>query len=657
MSGLVHNIRITFGAQIQPQIEVQQGDYNSRTIHALCYTTGGALMSFEGKTVSVVYEIAGNPSEEYPVAVSGNMLTFTMPGLSASSAGSGKLQLRIYGEESLLHSAVIPYTVKASIEPGQGEEDQVPMLVLLVQQAQEAIDGANAASDRANKVANDVQEKLDSGAFIGPKGDQGPQGPKGDPGPQGPQGEQGEQGQQGPQGDQGPQGEQGEKGEKGDTGAQGAPGLDAPQINDEQITTTNPWSSMQIVKTLCPPFTVSGATVQCTPVANYPLGVQVEITPTQEGTGDPSPENVRPIVGMDSVQVVRCGKNLLKLTGRTVQSIPADFQSESENTKYPIGDGYLYIGITGNGYWIENNIAEYDIADNSISVNAKAPGYGIGMCVKIVPGASYVVGKDGDDTNALITAIATKKDGLISRFSAIDINNKFTAQDGEEWIIVIFRPNPNALVTYQNPQLELGSTPTSYEPYQGDTYDLTLPETIYGGTVDAVTGAGSEEWSSVINLSSSDFLGILEDFANEATTLYYIGGLDNMQNSTLVCCSHLPTTNIVNSSNTNIGICGNPAGTMAYIRLSKETASNLDEFKQWVDAQSAAGTPVTFTYKLATPQPIQATGGQSLPALPGTNTIYTDADSLTVTGRADPIATITALQNRVSALESAQTNM
>ena len=51
---MVHNIRITFGAQTQPQIEIQQGDYNSRTIQALCYTSSGSLMSFDGQTVSVV---------------------------------------------------------------------------------------------------------------------------------------------------------------------------------------------------------------------------------------------------------------------------------------------------------------------------------------------------------------------------------------------------------------------------------------------------------------------------------------------------------------------------------------------------------------------------------------------------------------------------
>ena len=81
-------------------------------------------------------------------------------------------------------------------------------------------------------------------------------------------------------------------------------------LNDGVITSENGWSSVQIIKTLCPPFTVSAQPSQCTPVANYPLDVQVEITPTQEGEGDPSPENVRPIVGWDSVAVNVRGKNL-----------------------------------------------------------------------------------------------------------------------------------------------------------------------------------------------------------------------------------------------------------------------------------------------------------------------------------------------------------
>lgn len=233
--------------------------------------------------------------------------------------------------------------------------------------------------------------------------------------------------------------------------------------------------------------------------------LKTTFSPKQAGTGDPSPENVRPISGRDNVQVTRCGKNLLKLTGRTVQSRPADFQDASEHSKYPIGYGYLYIDVTSNGYWIEGNVTEYNITDNSISLNTKSQGYGIGLSVKIVPGVSYVVSKYGNDRNARISIITTKKDGTVSRFS-VERNN-FTAQEGEEWAIIIFRPISTNLVTYQNPQLELGSTPTAYEPYQGNDYTLTLPETIYGGTVDEVTGVGSKTWGYIASYNGESLPG------------------------------------------------------------------------------------------------------------------------------------------------------
>lgn len=62
---------------------------------------------------------------------------------------------------------------------------------------------------------------------------------------------------------------------------------------------------------------------------------------------------------------------------------------------------------------------------------------------------------------------------------------------------------------------------------------------------------------------------------------------------------------------------------------------------------------VQFCLRLATPIPFQATGNQSLPALPGTNTVYTDADSVRVEGRADPLATVQTLTARIAALEAA----
>lgn len=59
---------------------------------------------------------------------------------------------------------------------------------------------------------------------------------------------------------------------------------------------------------------------------------------------------------------------------------------------------------------------------------------------------------------------------------------------------------------------------------------------------------------------------------------------------------------------------------------------------------------IQIAYPLAEPVPIQATGGQAIPALSGANTIYTDGDSVTVSGRADPLATIQAMQEQIAAL-------
>lgn len=80
---------------------------------------------------------------------------------------------------------------------------------------------------------------------------------------------------------------------------------------DDSAIGDKPWSSKHIIDMLCPPLKESGNPVVCYPVAGYPLGVKAKWEPAQEGTGTPSPENIRPIKGRDSVTVNRCGENLI----------------------------------------------------------------------------------------------------------------------------------------------------------------------------------------------------------------------------------------------------------------------------------------------------------------------------------------------------------
>lgn len=179
--------------------------------------------------------------------------------------------------------------------------------------ASEAATSAGNADQSAQEAADSLQELKDgiaNGDFKGEKGDTGPIGPVGPQGERGPQGPTGATGDTGPQGETGPRGEQGPQGIQGERGPAGADGKDGTQIDDTTVG-LDAWSSKHIVDTLCPPISETGNPVVCYPVAGYPLGCKESWEPTQEGSGDPSPDNVRPIKGRDSVTVERCGENLL----------------------------------------------------------------------------------------------------------------------------------------------------------------------------------------------------------------------------------------------------------------------------------------------------------------------------------------------------------
>ena len=113
---------------------------------------------------------------------------------------------------------------------------QYGLMKTAVQNTDAAAKRADDAASSAQKVANDVQKKLDNGEFVGA---QGPKGEKGEPGPQGPQGETGATGPQGPKGETGAIGPQGPQGETGATGPQGPKGKDGEvtfeSLTDEQI--------------------------------------------------------------------------------------------------------------------------------------------------------------------------------------------------------------------------------------------------------------------------------------------------------------------------------------------------------------------------------------------------------------------------------------
>lgn len=465
--------------------------------------------------------------------------------------------------------------------------------------AQKAAASEKAAGDAQKKAADSLQELKDgiaAGNFkgekgdkgdtgpIGPQGEQGPQGPTGATGATGPQGETGPRGEQGPrgiQGERGPQGAQGPQGEKGDTGPQGpkgdpgpagADGKDGIQIDDTAVG-PDAWSSKHIVDMLCPPLEETGNPLQCYPVANYPLGVTASWEPTQEGSAEPSPDNVRPIKGRDSATVERCGENLL------------------DEARFPI---------------IKTN--------NNIKIASKItlPAGTYTVCVLSVATAVCANGADAEHTYN-----SNKHTFTLARQTAIQPDSYWVQgrpeKDEKIWIVE-------------------GNEWRAYTHYTGQTSTLTLPRTIYGGTVDAVTGEGQETWQAK-SFNGTENWALYDD--GSSAKFFYTADYTVDSEPLDTICSHFRKAAFTR-------------GTI--IRVYTSVFTDLDAYKDYITAQYAAGTPVQIAYKLATPTPFTATGAQPIPALSGVNTVITDADSVTVTGRADPIKRITDLEDAVASM-------
>lgn len=198
--------------------------------------------------------------------------------------------------------------------------------------------------------------------------------------------------------------------------------------------------------------------------------------------------------------------------------------------------------------------------------------------------------------------------------------------------------------------LVTGTTaPTTYTPYIGQTNTLTLPETVYGGEVDAVSGEGKRAWR-LITLDGTEDWTVFGKFLEDKSDWYYTTGriqgtINAVPTKGNDVCSHYPHADV--SNNNTVKGCA-IVWQCIRVRWGDTIPDNADNWKAYLAAQNAAGTPVQIAYKLAEPIPFTATGAQPIPALAGVNTVLTDADSATVTGRADPIKRITDLEDAVA---------
>ena len=337
--------------------------------------------------------------------------------------------------------------------------------------ANEAATSAGSADQSAQEAADSLQqlkdgiangdfkgEKGNSGPIgpVGPQGEQGPQGPTGATGATGPQGETGPQGKQGPQGiqgERGPQGAQGPQGEKGNTGPQGPKGETGPAVAlDTTLThegeaadakaTGDAISAVKVRQNILV-GTEMGNPISVDDAFPAPLcSLTVYGKSTQDGT--PTPDAPVPIVSAGdggSVAVTVTGKNLLNSallnSALSANGISAKQNSDGSYTisGTPTVDGTIILWIGGG--W-NNTVPIFTIPPGSYYSNVSI---------------FYYDGKNRISKKAAFTLLEPFRVTGVMYDKSYNINESY-----------------NFLIA---PQIEPGSTATTYAPYREQL--LTLP--------------------------------------------------------------------------------------------------------------------------------------------------------------------------------------
>lgn len=335
------------------------------------------------------------------------------------------------------------------------------------------------------------------------------------------------------------------------------------------------------------------------------------------GLTAPDPDHPCEITVVDSIAMQRCGRNILN---------PRTYGTFKNSTVYS-----------------QNGIVATIREDNSIHIQgtAKASTYlnffegTKGLDIRALQGKTVVASTSGEARIVIGWFFSGGSRGENGASGPVTIPSTATT-------LRAYIPLATGM-TYDTicyPQIELGTIQTAYEPYTGDTYTVDLPADFAGGTLETSNGSVFNAWKR-FNLAVAD-MNNSDNYPGWAVTddsLSEIFGVD---------------------MNTNFSVMGNVSNIVGVNTMSVNPRDVL-----WLNKDTVFGGMTQTEIKEAYPElvftcyiplPVSTESSvipQPILALPGLNSVITDASSMTVSGHSDPIRIIADLTERVAALEDA----
>lgn len=329
----------------------------------------------------------------------------------------------------------------------------------------------------------------------------------------------------------------------------------------------------------------SGSLVSVNDAADLPVvDLAVEIKAVQSGTGDPSPSNVRPISGWSSVGVTRAKKNLYQ---------------------YPY---VSTLNLSGSG---QNRT----VVDSTITRSSIIP---------LKPGATYTLSGNRIGASDTFGRLATfsrspQVNDVSIRFLSYSNNNSvtFTAADDELFALVLVSNGPTEDC---HMQLEVGSTPTTYEPYVAPTtVTIALWQTVFGSSLYVTSGVLTITWAKykLSDLSWNYTTGASSPSGKIFSSTTISGDVD--VNARNIMCSIYKGTKVTYTSQVD-NYC---ISILSDGRVTIRDDDYDNDIQSWITQYG----DIEFIVQIATPVTVQLSGTEFETIL-GINNIWADSGDI-----------------------------
>lgn len=355
------------------------------------------------------------------------------------------------------------------------------------------------------------------------------------------------------------------------------------------------------------------------------------ITPIQAGSGTPSPQNIRPVIGQSAVTFCHSGTNILDVATCEISTNQVHSSPTYSLERTATGVKMTLVKDTSDS-WVRALIY--------LGTREELLGK------TITAAAEYTTTASGNAAN-MVLASADVRDGYLDAHTAFTTPTQGLTRctgtvpdDAKAYIYLVlylgygFNGSSGDTVEWSSIRVSFGSSVPQWQPAHRTTLSATLPETVYGGTLDWVTGLLTVD-HRCITLTGSE-------------SWYYNG-------TQFVMSLGKPGTNKTGfCSHYKYQIAGQAAAMYvdgqylaAGYGISNKFATTAD-WKAWLSEQHTSGTPVQVVYPVAEPYTIQLTPHQ-LNLLKGHNSLWGSCGSTHLTYIAD---TRLYIDNAIASLAS-----